>query len=271
MPTELNQVKINKITKALYDTNVANGTITEEMQTNEVWIFTDDEVYTTNEKTKLAGIEAGAEVNPTKLSELTNDVNFITNSVNNLTNYYTKTNTYTKTEVNDLVSAITTMNVAVVTALPTTGMKATTIYLVPKATSQTNNAYDEYLYVNSKWEKIGDTTIDLSNYAKKSELATVATSGSYNDLSNKPTLATVATSGSYNDLKNKPTIPTVTNDLTDSLKSHYDTAYTHSQSAHAPSNAQANVLEGVQVNGVNQTITNKKVNITVPTAVTKIW
>lgn len=39
------------------------------------------------------------------------------------------------------------------------------------------------------------------------ELATVATSGSYNDLSNKPTLATVATSGSYNDLSDKPTIP----------------------------------------------------------------
>lgn len=66
------------------------------------------------------------------------------------------------------------------------------------------------------------------------DLATVATTGSYNDLSNKPTipaaqvnsdwnatsgkaqilnkptLATVATSGSYNDLSNKPTIPTVT-------------------------------------------------------------
>lgn len=38
------------------------------------------------------------------------------------------------------------------------------------------------------------------------KLATVATSGSYNDLSNKPSLATVATSGSYNDLSNKPTI-----------------------------------------------------------------
>ena len=37
--------------------------------------------------------------------------------------------------------------------------------------------------------------------------ATVATSGSYNDLSNKPALATVATSGSYNDLSNKPSIP----------------------------------------------------------------
>lgn len=66
------------------------------------------------------------------------------------------------------------------------------------------------------------------------DLATVATTGSYTDLSNKPTipaaqvnsdwnatsgkaqilnkptLATVATSGSYNDLSNKPTIPTVT-------------------------------------------------------------
>ncbi len=40
-------------------------------------------------------------------------------------------------------------------------------------------------------------------------LSSVATSGSYNDLSNKPTLATVATSGSYNDLSNKPTIPSL--------------------------------------------------------------
>jgi hypothetical protein len=235
MSQELNQVKINKISKALYDENVANGTITPTMQEQEVWIFTDDEVYTSAEKTKLNGIEAGAQVNPTKLSELSNDVNFITNSVNNLTNYYTKTNTYTKTEVNDLINGITSMNVAVVQTLPTSGISATTIYLVPKSTIQTNNAYDEYLYVNNKWEKIGDTTIDLSNYALKSE------------------------------------IPTVTNDLTDTLKAHYDSAYEHSQLAHAPSNAQANVLEKVKVNGVQQTISNKEVNITVPTAKTVIW
>ena len=46
---------------------------------------------------------------------------------------------------------------------------------------------------------------------------------------------------SYDDLTNKPTIPTVTNDLTNELKNKYDTAYTHSQSAHAPSNAEKNV------------------------------
>lgn len=45
---------------------------------------------------------------------------------------------------------------------------------------------------------------------------------------------------SYNDLTDKPTIPTITNDLTSTLKTNYDTAYTHSQSSHAPSTAQKN-------------------------------
>lgn len=203
MSQELNQVRINKITKALYDTNVANGTITPTMQEQEIWIFTDDNVYTSAEKTKLNGIETGAQKNPTKLSELSNDVNFVTKAVNDLTNYYLKTNTYSKTEVNELINGITTLNVSVVTALPTSNISNKTIYLAPKSKTETNNIYDEYLYVNNKWEKIGDTSIDLTNYALKSE------------------------------------IPTVTNDLTDTLKSHYDTAYTHSQQAHAPSNAQA--------------------------------
>lgn len=40
-------------------------------------------------------------------------------------------------------------------------------------------------------------------------LATVAVSGSYNDLKNKPSLKAVATSGSYNDLSDKPELKTV--------------------------------------------------------------
>lgn len=53
-------------------------------------------------------------------------------------------------------------------------------------------------------------------------------------------LSNVATSGNYSDLKGLPAIPTVTNDLTNALKSNYDNAYTHSNSTHAPSNAQRN-------------------------------
>lgn len=44
---------------------------------------------------------------------------------------------------------------------------------------------------------------DLTPYAKTADLSTVATSGSYEDLTNKPNLF----SGNYQDLTNKPTIP----------------------------------------------------------------
>lgn len=58
-----------------------------------------------------------------------------------------------------------------------------------------------------------------------------------------------------------------TNDLTATLKSNYNVAYTHSQQAHAPSNAEKNVIVGVQKNGADLTINSstRKVNITVPT------
>ena len=48
---------------------------------------------------------------------------------------------------------------------------------------------------------------DLSVYAQSANLATVATTGDYTDLSNTPSLATVATTGDYADLSNKPSIP----------------------------------------------------------------
>jgi hypothetical protein len=45
------------------------------------------------------------------------------------------------------------------------------------------------------------------SFIPEGSLATVATSGSYNDLTGKPALAAVATTGSYSDLENTPTIP----------------------------------------------------------------
>ena len=60
------------------------------------------------------------------------------------------------------------------------------------------------------------------------------------------------------------------NDLSDTLKANYDAAYEHSQVAHAPANAQANVIESIKVNGTAQTITDKVVDITVPTDNTEL-
>lgn len=100
---------------------------------------------------------------PTKVSDLSNDTGFVTNTVNNLVNYYKKSETYTQAEVDALISAIVTLNVLVVQTLPTQDISTTTIYLVPKATAETQDVYDEYLYVNNAWEHIGSTEIDLSN------------------------------------------------------------------------------------------------------------
>lgn len=57
--------------------------------------------------------------------------------------------------------------------------------------------------VNPVQNKVIKSALDAK--ANSSSLAAVATSGSYNDLSNKPSFSTVATSGSYADLSNKPT------------------------------------------------------------------
>ena len=106
---------------------------------------------------------------PTKTSDLNNDSGFITKLVNNLTNYYLKSETYTKAEVNNLIGQIVSFTVQVVATLPTTDISPTTIYLVAKSGGTTGDVYDEYLYINNSWELIGNTAIDLSNYYTKAE------------------------------------------------------------------------------------------------------
>ena len=77
---------------------------------------------------------------------------------------------------------------------------------------------DSAAYIQNK-PTIPTSTSQLTNdsgFVTASDLATVATTGDYDDLTDKPDLsiyaqssdlATVATSGSYNDLTDKPTIP----------------------------------------------------------------
>ncbi len=94
---------------------------------------------------------------------------FITSTVNNLINYYTKTQTYTKDEINSLISNIKSFNAEIVTELPISNISTTTIYLVAKTDTENNDYYDEYLYINNVWEMIGNTKIDLANYYTKDE------------------------------------------------------------------------------------------------------
>ena len=187
---------------------------------------------------------------PQRVSELQNDAGYITKNVSDLVYYYDKT------EVDNMISTIPKFDIKVVDALPTEDISPTTIYLLMVAGE---DHFEEYIYVDDEWDKLGDGNIDLSDYATyeyvdaelaekvdAADLATVALSGRYSDLIGTPTslsqftndagfitaaalptktsdltndgedgtstyvesneLATVATSGSYNDLTDKPTI-----------------------------------------------------------------
>jgi len=77
---------------------------------------------------------------------------------------------------------------------------------------------DEYYTAEQVDEKIAEIpTFDPTNYYTKSQLYTkTETNGFLAQKANTSSLATVATSGSYNDLLNKPTIPDVSNYYTKS-------------------------------------------------------
>lgn len=100
----------------------------------------------------------------------------ITNTVNNLVNYYLKTETYSKTEVDTIVAAVKNGRFIVVSELPTEDIDQTAIYLVPKSEAGTRNIKDEYINLDgttSGWEKIGDTEIDLSGYVTDDDLIAI--------------------------------------------------------------------------------------------------
>lgn len=102
---------------------------------------------------------------PTKTSDITNDSGFITNITNNLVNYYLKSEVYTKEEVQSLISRVSSLDLIKVDALPIEDIKTSAIYLLPKVQNEENNIYTEYIYMDGKWETIGDTSVDLSQYA----------------------------------------------------------------------------------------------------------
>lgn len=90
--------------------------------------------------------------------------------------YGYQTSSQVQTAVNNAVGKITGISLSVVTSLPTTGA-AGTIYLIAHSHSDSNDGYDEYIWVeaNKAFEKIGNTDVDLSAYMKTSDLSEIGT------------------------------------------------------------------------------------------------
>lgn len=78
---------------------------------------------------------------PTKLSDLNNDEGFITDTVDNLVNYYNKN------QIHELITKIPKFEVLVVDQLPDTDISPTTLYLLKDIDDGNSNMYAEYMYV----------------------------------------------------------------------------------------------------------------------------
>lgn len=82
-------------------------------------------------------------------------------------------------KISAAVGKITSFEYKIVDSLPSTSEgKKGVVYLVAHSGSTTNNVYDEYIFLPAegstaaRYEKIGTTDIDLTPYAKKTEIPT---------------------------------------------------------------------------------------------------
>lgn len=210
-----------------------------------------------------------------------------------------KTNWNNKSEVNFNRSLTTGTQIGSITIngtiteiyAPTAGTSITNYYRLAIDSSNSHKVKIQVSTDNQNWSDVnavitadttysaGDNIININN----NEISVDESEISYNNISDTPNLATIATTGNFNDLTNTPTTlngygitdanitngvitlgnTTITpltshqdisgkvdkiigkglstNDLTDSLKSNYDIAYNHSQSTHAPIDAEKNV------------------------------
>ena len=146
----------------------------------------------------------------------------------------------------DVINNINQMRFEIADKLPATGDKAA-IYLVP---IENEEAYEEYIWVDNRWEIIGTTKVDLSNYYKKSEV------------DNK--FRTKADSYNKTEVYNQAE----SNDLYYQKSQVYTKPEVNSLLGTA---GEKNVIERISSNGLLLPVSNKQVNIEVPSRSSNLY
>lgn len=106
---------------------------------------------------------------PTKVSDLQNDNKYQTDAdvTNTLTTYATKT------YVGEQISNADHLRREIVTEIPSSETAdKNTIYMLKIESVTGNDKYREYLLIDGTVQCIGDTSVDLTDYAKKTEIPT---------------------------------------------------------------------------------------------------
>lgn len=71
-----------------------------------------------------------------------------------------------------LFDSITSFSIQIVDILPTENIKEMTIYFIKNSHNNESDYYDEYMYINNKWEIIGSTFVNLTPYLLKTDFET---------------------------------------------------------------------------------------------------
>lgn len=226
--TVVNGITVNKITKSQFEAEKLAGNITAAQEQNEVWLFTDDQHVSASEKeawnnkSDFSGSYSDLTDKPiiptvpTKVSAFENDSEYVTNQylVQALTNYVADdelASVATSGSYEDLTNKPNIPDVSGLETKTDASAKLTEAktYTDTKLANLINSApatldtLGEIATAIQENDSVVDTLNSaIGNKANKSDLADVATSGSYNDLSDKPTMF----SGNYNDLTNKPSL-----------------------------------------------------------------
>lgn len=109
----------------------------------------------------------------------------VSKTTQDLVNYYKKSESYTKDEVNALVTAIPKFSIKVVDTLPKTGISVSTVYLL-RSGEEASNLYTEYIFItdeNAPTESVNtyDETAGVWEY-----LGTQVLELDWDNISNKP-------------------------------------------------------------------------------------
>ena len=92
------------------------------------------------------------------------------------------TNVYTKTETNSAIAKaiaeVDHLSREIVEVLPENA-NANVIYMVRREGGTGQDVYNEYMYINGAWEIIGDTSVDLTGYAKTEDILVKSVSSDF--------------------------------------------------------------------------------------------
>ena len=148
----------------------SDGNIIESVSVNGVGVEVSDKNVDIKVPTKVSELDndsmyASKSEIPTKVSELDNDSMYVTDDELTLNDYASKT------YVSEQISKTDHLKRDIVTSLPeASSADEYTIYMLKDDTATGEDVYKEYMLIDGALKCVGDTSVDLSGYAKSDTL-----------------------------------------------------------------------------------------------------